>query len=410
MKIRMIACILSVLSAAMSLAHAQGPYLIIAQHSTDSRTQFIVPRIQYLESLPFDGMSINTPESWSAMSPGYAVDSASFWNGWLKQLNGIFTRFTQNYFMIFVDKPADFFDDWTQTIENWRLIAQGAHRIGAVGIAFDNEEYAGKLWTYPDDVAYTTRTLVEYRTQAALRGKQIMQAVCSVFPNVKMKVYHGPYVSEPKTPSYVTRNQVGVSAANLRGPFFAGMLEGCGPQATLIDGGEVYQYRTVQDFERSYQWRRYGIAADSTNCAFIGPSLRPVWRQKLNISFGIYNRAWPDAVKDSMNPAIMRTTAERALRRCDEMVWFFIEGGDAWLQPNGMPQVWQDSIRAAVTAARASSAAIRRPESPPAPSSRAQPFLRLVAENGAGVRVAIYRPDGTTGFFLISGKPVTARY
>ncbi len=349
---------------------AADPVFIVAQHNVQSRTQNIIPHITYLESLPFDGMTINTPESWSAMSPNYSVDSITFWNSWLKPLNGIFKKFNQNYLVVFVDKPADFFDDWSKVIRNWELIAEGAASIGCVGLSFDNEEYTGKLWTYPDDVSQKTKTLDQYRTQAALRGKQIMQAVCARFPKVKMHVYHGPYVSEVKTPLWVTMDQAGRNYEDLRGAFFAGMLEGLGAQASLTDGGEVYSYRTALDFERSYQWRKNGMASDSTNCPFIPPALRPVWKQKVNISYGVYNLGWPDSVKNRMNPSIMRTTVERALRRSDGMAWLFLEGTETWLQPGGMPQAWQDSIRAGVMATRGSTGTSRRKQMNPYRYSR----------------------------------------
>jgi hypothetical protein len=62
---------------------------------------------------------------------------------------------------------------------------------------------------------------------------------------------HGPYSSVPNRPHYVSMDQVGL--LRLRRPFFVGMMQGMGDKATLVDGGEIYQLRTADEFKKSYQ-------------------------------------------------------------------------------------------------------------------------------------------------------------
>src|SRR5262249_30786915 len=153
---------------------------------------------------------------------------------WLAPLQGKFKHFTQNFVEVMIDNPGDVFDDaaWRTTIENWRLMARAAREAGFVGIFFDNEEYTGHWLNYPADYPNPTHTLDEYRTQTRLRGTQIMQAIVAEFPNAVLLVYHGPYVSEPKTPPSVIAGQSGPgNASDLTGPLFSGFLEGLGPQA-----------------------------------------------------------------------------------------------------------------------------------------------------------------------------------
>ena len=47
-----------------------------------------------------------------------------------------------------------------------------------------------------------------------------------------------------------------------------------------------------------------------------------------------------------MNPEIMRTTLNNALRSNGQHVWIFTEAGDTWLEPGGFSQAWRDNIEA----------------------------------------------------------------
>ena len=133
--------------------------------------------------------------------------------------------------------------------------------------------------------------------------------------------FHGPYTSEPKAPYPLF---MAVQPANeLKGPFFTGFMEGAGSQATVIDGGELYYYRTPTQFLDSYNWRKYTIASDAVDSSFIPLALRPLWPGKINISFALYNK--PNLGAD-MNPAIMRTTVANAMRQADRHVWLYVEG------------------------------------------------------------------------------------
>lgn len=58
-------------------------------------------------------------------------------------------RLRYNFAVVFNDRPADLFDDWSVTLTNWRVFAAECRRAGLVGIAFDNEEYFGTWADYP---------------------------------------------------------------------------------------------------------------------------------------------------------------------------------------------------------------------------------------------------------------------
>jgi hypothetical protein len=329
-------------------ALADPPELILLQRRTTDvhtgRPNYIAENIDHIESLPFDGMVVNIEESWSLMlgrPVSYDVIAGS-----LMPLRGTYEHFRHNFVEVLVDDPGDVFDDeaWAITVDNWRNMARAAREAGFVGIFFDNEEYKGRWLDYDEDYDDPSHTLEEYRDQTRLRGRQIMEAIVAEFPNVVLLVYHGPYVSEPATPDEVLAGQADAESSDLTGPLFVGFLEGLSGEARLVDGGEVYAYRTPEDFARSYEWRKRGIASEETDSAFIPPAARAVWEERVGISFGVYNLPFPRG--EEMNPRIMRATLENALRQADDFVWFYTYG-DNWLIPGDMPDCWFYAVEGA---------------------------------------------------------------
>ena len=104
----------------------------------------------------------------------------------LKPLVGLAAkRLKFNFALVYNDRPADLFDDWSVPLANWRTFAAECRRAGLVGIAFDNEEYFGTWADYPGDCKYKQKTLAEYREQARKRGREVMEAI-----NQRMKAHH----------------------------------------------------------------------------------------------------------------------------------------------------------------------------------------------------------------------------
>ena len=168
----------------------------------------------------------------------------------------------------------------------------------------------------------------------------------------------------------------------LRGPFSAGLIEGLDSRAQFVDGGEVYAYRAVDDFQVSYDYRKTGIAA-AANCPFISNYLRPVWPVKTGISFGVYNHPFAG---QPMDPALMRTTLERALRRCDDFVWLYCEDVN-WNAPGEIPQAWVDAVVGA-------KAAVQNPPANAAPSvSIASPAVDLAFTTPVTITISANASD-----------------
>lgn len=329
---------------------ANGPHLILAQQpSYTNRTPWIVNNIDYIESLPFEGMTINIPPSWTLMS-GNRVPYSDYYNHWLAPLDGLFRRFQYNFLSIHIDDPGDVFDDaaWQNTVANWGDFARAARDIGFKGFFFDNEEYLTQWENYPEDYVNPTHTLQEYADQTRLRGRQIGEAIVAAYPDITLLVYHCPCHSEPKTPLEVRAQQSGSwNNQELDGPLFVGMMEGMNGNGQIIDGGEFYAYRTAQDFSTSYNWRKYGMPSLQTNSWFIPLADRAIWSDRVKISYGTYNIPFPSDVP--MNSSIMRTTLENALRATDEYVWYYNEQSN-WLIPGSVSSDWFDAVEGARSA------------------------------------------------------------
>ncbi len=330
-------------NAAAYLIHAQQP-------SYQTEPRYIRDHFAYIDSLPFDGMTIATGTGRLLMNGTartYAQMALDF-----GPLSGLrFRRLKHNFAVVNVRRPADFFDDWSVTIENFRRLAKILKVKRIEGIFFDNEEYDGGVFNYPTDCSYPEKSLLEYQDQARLRGREIMQAMTREYPALVFTALHGPYTSFAGTPDSVRRGQTDWRIEQLRGAFSAGLIEGLGKHSTFVDGGEVYAYRSEADFQDSYDFRKQTIATSAANCPFIPDLLRQVWPSKVSIAFGVYNQPFGGAAMDS---TILRTTLERALKRADRYVWFYAEQMN-WNAPGEVTPDWVAAVQGARAAASASS-------------------------------------------------------
>jgi hypothetical protein len=323
-----------------------GASLVLYQPNLSARTPALVANTAHIETLPFDGFTVNIPASWSVMEPGARLAYGEVFDHWLAPLQGRFRRVGRNFVLAVVRKAADpFDDDWSAVVANWRVLARAARAAGLAGILFDNEPYFERLWIWPRD---TDRgyPLAAYQQRYRERGRELMAALRDVWPDIQLIVLHGPYLSEPRTPDDITLDQAAPDARDLSGHFFVGLLQGSGRGARVVDGGEVYQYRTAQDFARSYLWRKREMPRLRAG-ALIPPELRPLWAERVSVGFGLYDIAWRPGYP--MAPPILGQALAHALARADDYVWLFTEGEGPrdYLVPGGVGEPWLRAIREA---------------------------------------------------------------
>jgi hypothetical protein len=291
---------------------------------------FVRDHLDYLESLPFDGLALylRTPDLRVNVTIGVLSNDrlgADDIDAVLRPVASLrFRRLLHNFAAVINRGPPDVFDDWDGVVRNFGLLAKAARAAHLEGVYLDNESYGSRWTNFPSGVTHPDKSLAEYQDQARRRGKQLMEAMTAVFPEITVIVLHGPYISEPKAPHPLFPEW---SAANrLAGPFFAGLVEGAGTSGTCVDGGELYGLRTPEDFEKSYQWRKSELPSDRVDCSYLTPAIRARWSRTVQVAFGLYERP--------LDPATLRTLVERALLRTDRYVWLYVEG-PTFLRPPG---------------------------------------------------------------------------
>jgi hypothetical protein len=319
--------------------------------------QFIADNLAFLESQPFNGMAVyvaDDPVSGTNVTTQLMTDAAMSYSAISTILDPIrnlpFTQLRDNFAFIIANDPPDFFDDWSTLVQNLANLARAMKEAGLRGIFFDNEQYFTPWAWYPDGVAYPQFTLDQYRAQALLRGRQVMEAMLTEFPDIVVLSLHGPYLSDP-----YSMQQMGFQGVfpyyELIGPFFVGFLQEAGVPGRCVDGGELYWFRGDQDFLDSYNLRRSGIASDAANSPIIPAALRPSWPGLTTIGFGVIDTPFETPfVQVDMTPAIMTATLSNALEHADRWVWLYTEGR-TFLTPEsagGATKDWVDAVRAAL--------------------------------------------------------------
>jgi RTX calcium-binding nonapeptide repeat (4 copies) len=325
------------------VAHAP---LIAYVADVSARTQFILPNANYINSLPFDGIVVNIPASWSNMSPGAAINEADV-RTWLEPLKN-FNATKHNYLAMEIDRPGDLFDDaaWAKVVANWKIIGKVAADTGFKGILFDNEEYAGH---WQDYVAQTGgHSLAEYQAKASQRGAELMKALAQVMPNAELAIAHGPYASVaagPGAPGAIEKQLGGPQDQELRGPFFTGFLEGMGPNQHLIDGGELYALRSGADFKQSFDYRNTTLPGLIS--WHVDPDALTHWSERVDQGHMVYTDEFPTGY--TQTPASLTSTLLNAFDHSEGAVFLYSETAQInWLAPNVKSAEWIAAVKKAV--------------------------------------------------------------
>jgi len=255
-----------------------------------------------------------------------------------------FNRFTDNFIQVEVaargavvtGKPEhrnlDWFDpNWSGIAQNGAVVAWLAKEAGFKGMFIDAEHYSAsqgpwrRAFDYRARPDVDERTLAEVAAQARKRGREWMQAVAAVHPDITIILY--PHTGWKGTLDY-----------ELLGPFADGLLEGLGPEATLVDSGQAYQYQTYQEFlNLKNKARKQGL----TNTQV--PHLYTKVQQGLGLwvdyecGIGREYAGWrldPEELhKNYRPPDELGHALHNALTVADRYVWLFVWHGHAWWAP-----------------------------------------------------------------------------
>jgi hypothetical protein len=247
-----------------------------------------------------------------------------------------FTRFTDNFidFQTTVrGDPApdeanlDWFDpNWSVIANNGAVAAHVAREGGLKGLFMDVEHYSGGLgpWLYPFDyksyarlteaASRTPHSLGECVTQVRKRGRQFMQTVTAVYPDITI----------------VMIQDTGWESGPLVAAFVEGMLEARG-RATFVDGAEqAYRMMTYQELMNLR--RRAESAQSSELYKGMQYGFGLWWDFRTSADMASYSSK-EGLAKNVRNPERLEHPLYNALTAADRYVWVYSYGayrGSIW--------------------------------------------------------------------------------
>ena len=62
--------------------------------------------------------------TYELLAPGNVASYSDIYNTWFAPIKGKLKHVTHNYVTVFTRRSADVFDDWTQVVNNWSVMAQ----------------------------------------------------------------------------------------------------------------------------------------------------------------------------------------------------------------------------------------------------------------------------------------------
>ncbi len=245
-----------------------------------------------------------------------------------------FGRFKHN-FLRFNSSPGnvDWFDDFTPVLKNAALAAHVAKEGGCPGLLFDDEAYTVQLFNYRKQRDAATKDWKAYAAQARLRGREVMEAFQTGYPDLVVFLTFGH--SLPWKQSQGGKVALADCEYGLLAPFLDGMVEAARGRTIIVDGYELsYGFKKAAEFETAYQTMKEGvipIVADPAK-----------YQKTTSFGFGIWldfkyqGHQWndQDVTKNYFSPAELEASVGKALAVADEYVWIYSET-PRWWSPEG---------------------------------------------------------------------------
>ena len=214
---------------------------------------YFADNITSMESSPFDGVVFHVKIPKGTDRRGFSVCNTdllqeSFFD-FTKMTKIRSKKLTDNFILTFMQDDYDqikfsWFDDtkWINIKSNTRLLAKAVVATDSKGIFLDTKRYFDPCpWTYNAKL-YPNQTFQQVYDKVRQRGNEYMIELQTIKPDIKV-IYTLGYGYTPnwgKT-TYETQEYA------LMKPFLDGMLEGAGPQVTLVDGNESTYWSAKND-------------------------------------------------------------------------------------------------------------------------------------------------------------------
>ena len=318
-------------------------------------TKTLREKLAVMEQQPFDGVVINVVgRKPDGTVPNFRdafcndVWQREWFQNCIDDLKAChFTRFTDNFFVLGANPGnVDWFDDagWKNIVEHWRIAAWLAKQAGVKGLLFDPEAYAEPVaqFRYSSQPQAAQHTFNEYWQKARQRGREVMEAIASEYPDMTLFCYFMESVNAPATGCTAPEEALAERLNALYSPFIDGWLDAIPPKLTLVDGCEMaYLYNSQRQYLEACM-RMKGHCQD-----LVSPENRLKYRAQVQTSFGIYLDAYWNA-KDSKHGnwyidglggsrvARLQANILSAIGAADEYVWIYGEKACWWPTPAKM--------------------------------------------------------------------------
>ncbi len=298
---------------------------------------YVKENIREMEKIPFDGIVLDLKIN-GQDRPATSNDTGNrfSWNVWgvnaidaekySQSINALnetdFERFTDNFLRFNVTPgDVDWYDESFQSvIDNARLAARITRESGLKGILLDTEEYYGKPFRYLVQARRSEYSFPEYQKKVKQRGREFMQAMNQIYPNIKIILTFGYNLAYKKS--------LKDSDYGLLPSFLDGLLEAANPENLVFDGWEQsYAYQTEEEFQQAYDYI-YNRGLETT-------SVKDQFREHYRASFGL----WIDQgdVWDRSNfnnnyftPESFEKSLGFALKYTDRYVWIYSHHARWW--------------------------------------------------------------------------------
>jgi hypothetical protein len=338
-----------VLPVSAQTVDARRPKLLIATGWDHPDAQRLRQNLGAMEKWPFDGT---------------VIEIAGHDGAKVRRLRGAFAAepWQRQWFQAAVDdlraaKPhrlrdnfvqiganpgnVDWFDDagWRQIVDHWRIAAWIARQAGVKGILFDPEPYSPPFaqFRYDSQPERDKHTFDEYYAKARQRGREVLQAVVSEYPDVTLFCYFMNSICGVATGQADPRRVLRTFSYGLYPAMIDGWLDVAPPTVTFVDGCE-----SAYLFNSTAQFLEAGLLMRGACQELVSPENRAKYRAQVEVSFGIYLDAYwnpkgsPWYIDGQGGPRVDRLGAnvETALRVADRYVWVYGEKYRWWPAPN----------------------------------------------------------------------------
>ena len=231
-----------------------------------------------------------------------------------------FKRFTHNFLRFNVTPGnVDWFDDFTPILSNAKLAAKVAKRGDVKGLLFDIEQYNSGLFNYPKQRDNATKSWGEYAEQTRQRGKELMAAFQSEYPDITIFLTFGYCLPWAQMGGEKKLEDV---SYGLLAPLLDGMVDGTNGETVIVDGCELaYSYKDTSRFATAYKMMSEDVLAIVAN--------PEKYKSVFSLGFGVWlDNGWRQYGWDTENfatnfytPEAFAATLNTAVKTADEYVW-----------------------------------------------------------------------------------------